>query len=106
MEKRHEGPREKAYGFAKKAPRIQTGGTMKRPDGTITAHIPEQLALVLAAWRPIFERFKDGEPSVGSFMAAFGPYMKAHAWNTEPITGAALIKVVLQMPPSSASLDS
>ena len=69
------------------------------------ANRTEQLELVLAAWTPIFERFKQGEPDIQEFMDYFGPQMKTKEWKTMPITGRQLRETIVETPDTSAGLD-
>ena len=74
------------------------GDVMRRQDGTLTADVVEQLTLVLNAWRPIFERFRQGEPDENIFFDLFGQHIRGHRPPPlDPLTGARLVKFVLKM---------
>ena len=80
--------------------------TMRRPDGTQTANTAEQIDLVTEAWKPHFERFKDGEPDAQAFFDVFSPHMKQHHFTVSQITAEGLIDTLGEMKHSSSGLDN
>jgi hypothetical protein len=94
-----------AYKWAAGGATKQQGEVLKRADGTYTSNSMEQLDLVLEAWRPIFERFKAGEPSKDEFFREFGPHMRTHEMGTDPISGEMLRETLVKMKNNAAGLD-